>query len=210
MTGVAAGADGRRRVVLASANRGKAGEIGALLGPAWEIRLQADFGVGAAEETGSSFLENALLKARHAAAACGWPAMADDSGLEVDALGGAPGVRSARFAGQTASDAENIERLLADMSGVPDDRRTARFRCVIVLVRSALDLQPLIAEGCWEGRITRQPRGSGGFGYDPVFEDPATGLTAAELSAAEKNLRSHRGQAVHALCRLLGRASLID
>lgn len=203
MTGVAAGADTRRRVVLASANRGKAGEIEALLGPAWEVRLQAEFGVEPVEETGSTFLDNALLKARHAAAASGWPAMADDSGLEVDALCGAPGVRSARFAGATASDAENIERLLADMTGVPDDRRTARFRCVIVLVRSAFDTQPLIAEGCWEGRITRQPRGRGGFGYDPVFEDPATRLTAAELPAEEKNLRSHRGQAIHALCRLL-------
>lgn len=205
MTGAAPDAEGLRRVVLASTNRGKAKEIGALLGPAWEVRPQAEFGVEPIEETGSTFLENALLKARHAAAASGWAAMADDSGLEVDALDGAPGVRSARFAGEMASDAENIDRLLKDMSGVADERRTARFRCVIVLVRSALDGQPLIAEGCWEGRITRQPRGCAGFGYDPVFEDPATGLTAAELPAAEKNLRSHRGQAVEALRRLLGR-----
>lgn len=204
MTGVAPGPDGRRCVVLASANRGKAGEIGALLGPTWEVRLQAEFGVEPVEETGSTFLENALLKARHAAAVSGWPAMADDSGLEVDALGGAPGVHSARFAGATASDAENIRRLLADLAGVPDDRRAARFRCVIVLVRAALDPQPLIVEGRWDGRITRAPRGGGGFGYDPVFEDPVLRLTAAELLAVEKNQRSHRGQAVRALCRLLG------
>jgi XTP/dITP diphosphohydrolase len=203
MTGVLPSVDGQRRVVLATGNRAKAGEIRALLGPDWEVRLQGEFGVRPVEETGTTFLENALLKARHAAAATGWPAIADDSGIEVDALGGAPGVRSARFAGETASDADNLERLLAEMIDVAAERRSARFRCVIVLVRSPADPEPLVAEGCWEGRITRCPRGSSGFGYDPVFEDPATGLTAAELPAVEKNRRSHRGQATRALQRLL-------
>lgn len=190
---------GARRIVLASDNPGKAREIQALLGPEWEVVMQAHYGVCAPEETGSTFRENALLKARHAAAATGLPALADDSGLEVDALGGAPGVRSARYAGALASDADNVARLLAELAAVPEDGRSARFRCVLAYVRDAADPDPVIAEGTWEGRIVCSPRGSGGFGYDPVFEDPASGLTAAEMPAGLKNRRSHRARALEAL-----------
>ena len=192
-----------RRLVLATANRGKARELGALLGPGWEILLQSECGVAPVEETGATFGENALLKARHAAAATGLPALADDSGLEVDALGGAPGVYSARYAGPGASDAQNIDRLLAELAGVPPEQRTARFRCVLAFVRDAADPRPLIAEGAWEGRITGAPRGINGFGYDPVFEDPALASTAAELAPAAKNERSHRGRALRILGDLL-------
>lgn len=187
-----------RRVVLATGNAGKAQELQALLGPSWEIVLQSTLGVEPVEETGSTFAENALLKARHAAAATGLPALADDSGLEVDALGGAPGVRSARYAGPGATDAANVERLLAALSGIPPAGRTARFRCVLAFVRSADDPAPVLADGSWEGHIAAAPRGEGGFGYDPVFEDPA-GRTAAELPPAEKNARSHRGRALRQL-----------
>jgi XTP/dITP diphosphohydrolase len=186
-------------VVLATGNPGKAREIQALLGREWDVLLQSDLGVPPVAETGTTFVENALLKARHAAAFTGLPAIADDSGLEVDALGGAPGVRSARFAGPHANDADNLDLLLAELAHVPDEKRSARFRCAMVWVRSADDPDPVIAEGAWEGRITRSPRGIAGFGYDPVFEDPAEGRTAAELACAVKNDRSHRGKA----CRLL-------
>ena len=192
----------RPRVVLATGNRGKLREIQALLGDAWELVPQAEFSVSAVAETGATFAENALLKARHAAAATGLPAIADDSGLEVEALGGAPGVRSARYAGPGASDADNVDKLLAELAHVPGAGRAARFRCVVAYVRGADDPQPLLAEGAWEGRVTTTPRGHGGFGYDPVFEDPS-GQTAAELPAAIKNARSHRGQAVRHLRRLL-------
>lgn len=174
-----------------------------MLGPAWEVVLQSALGVGPVEETGRTFADNALLKARHAAAATGLPALADDSGLEVDALGGAPGVSSARYAGPRASDADNVDRLLAELAGVPAARRTARFRCVLAFVRDAADPAPVLAEGAWEGSIAEAPRGLAGFGYDPVFEDPASGLTAAELAPAAKNERSHRGQALRALVRAL-------
>lgn len=193
----------RRRVVLATGNPGKAREIQALLGDGWEVVLQSQLGVTPAQETGTTFLENALLKARHASGAAGLPAIADDSGLEVDALGGAPGVISARYAGDGASDQDNVDRLLAEMADVAEPQRTARFRCVMVYVRSPADPAPLVAEGCWEGRITRSPRGLGGFGYDPVFEDPTLACTAAELPAATKNAHSHRGQACRALQRQL-------
>ncbi len=189
----------RRRVVLATGNPGKAREIQALLGPAWEVLLQSALGVSPIAETGATFAENALLKARHAAAVTGLPAMADDSGLEVDALGGAPGVQSARFAGPGACDTDNLDLLLAELAHVPDERRTARFRCVMVYVRAAADPDPVVAEGAWEGRIARCPRGIAGFGYDPVFEDAADGFTAAELAPAAKNERSHRGRACRAL-----------
>jgi XTP/dITP diphosphohydrolase len=192
-----------RRLVLATGNAGKARELAALLGPDYELLLQTTLGVEAVEETGATFLENALLKARHASAATGLPALADDSGLEVDALDGAPGVYSARYAGPEASDAENVAQLLAALAAVPAGARQARFRCVLALVRSPDDPAPLIAAGSWEGRIAPAPRGTAGFGYDPVFEDPATGLTAGELPAAEKNARSHRGVALRALARLL-------
>lgn len=196
-----------RRIVLATGNRGKAREIAAMLGPAWDVLLQSDLGVKPAAETGATFAENALLKARHAAAATGLPALADDSGLEVDALDGAPGVRSARYAGEEASDAENVALLLARLAPVPSGRRGARFRCVLAYVRSADDPEPILAEGSWEGRIAAGPRGSAGFGYDPVFEDGLSGLTAAELPAARKNELSHRGQALRALRGLLEGAS---
>ena len=196
-----------RRLVLATGNRGKAWEIGAMLGPGWEVLLQSDCGVRPIEETGASFLENALLKARHAAAATGLPALADDSGLEVDALGGAPGVRSARYAGPGAGDGKNVDRLLAELAQIPDSGRAARFHCVLAYVRGPGDEHPIIAEGRWEGRITRSPRGSSGFGYDPVFEDPGSGLTAAEMTPAMKNERSHRGQALRALRQRLSISS---
>lgn len=192
-----------RRVVLATGNRGKAREFADLLGPAWELCLQSDLGVKPAAETGDSFAANALIKARHASAATGLPALADDSGLEVDALDGAPGVLSARYAGEAAGDADNLRLLLERMAAVPAGRRSARFRCVLAYVRSAADSAPLLAEGSWEGRIAVAPRGEAGFGYDPVFEDAASGLTAAELPAVRKNELSHRGQALRALRELL-------
>lgn len=192
-----------RRIVLATGNRGKAREFAAMLGPDWEICLQSELGVKPVAETGDSFAANALIKARHAAAATGLPALADDSGLEVDALDGAPGVLSARYAGEAAGDADNLRLLLERMAAVPADRRTARFRCVLAYVRGAEDPAPLLVEGSWEGRIATAARGAAGFGYDPVFEDGASGLTAAELPAERKNALSHRGQALRALRELL-------
>jgi XTP/dITP diphosphohydrolase len=202
------------RLVLASGNAGKLSELRALLaGTGIEVVAQGELGIDDIEETGLSFVENALLKARHAARASGLPALADDSGLCVDVLDGAPGLYSARYAqhaGTPAStdratrDAANIERLLAELDGVPDARRSARFCCVLALLRNPEDPQPLLAEGLWEGRILHAPRGTGGFGYDPVFLDPASGLSAAELAPADKHRVSHRGQALAALrARLL-------
>ena len=196
-----------RRLVLASGNPGKLREFAALLGPGWELVPQDRLGVAPVDETGTTFRENALLKARHAALATGLPALADDSGLEVDALGGAPGVYSARYAGPGASDAANNARLLAALADVPGPARTARYRCVLVLVAGPDDPAPLVAEGTWEGRIGFGPRGTGGFGYDPLFIDAASGLTGAELEPAAKNARSHRGQALGALRRLLAAGS---
>jgi XTP/dITP diphosphohydrolase len=193
-----------RRVVLATGNAGKVRELQALLGDSWTVLPQTECGVAPVEETGATFIDNALLKARHAARIAGLPAIADDSGLEVDALGGAPGVRSARFAGSGASDRENVELLLARLADVPDARRTARFRCVMVYVNGPGDQQFLSGEGAWEGRIVRAPRGNRGFGYDPVFEDPLAGCTAAELPAEEKNQRSHRARAWRALRAQIG------
>lgn len=190
-------------VVLASGNAGKVGELQALLGNSWRVHPQSRFGIAPVEETGHTFFENALLKARHAAALTGLPALADDSGLEVDALGGAPGVWSARYAGPAADDAANNAKLLAVLEGIPEARRTARYRCVLVWLCSADDPAPLVAEGTWEGRILDRPRGTGGFGYDPLFLDPVTGLTAAEMDPGAKNARSHRGQALGRLKTLL-------
>lgn len=193
------------RVVLATGNLGKLREFADLLGPAgFEFEPLSAFGVESPPETGHTFVDNALLKARHAAACTGLPAMADDSGLEVDALGGAPGVRSARYAAPPGShaspgDAANVAKLLHELRGVPPDARTARFRCAIALLRHAEDPVPLIGAGTWEGRILEQPCGGGGFGYDPVFEDLASGRSAAELTSAEKHARSHRGTALRAL-----------
>lgn len=190
-------------LVLASGNAGKVREFQALLGAAWRVRPQSEFAVRSVEETGSTFLANALLKARHAAQAAGLPTLADDSGLEVDVLGGAPGVRSARYAGSEADDVANNAKLLAALTGIPDPLRTARYRCVLVWLAGPEDETPLIAEGVWEGRILSAPRGGSGFGYDPLFLDPETGLTAAELDAPTKNARSHRGQALARLWSLL-------
>jgi XTP/dITP diphosphohydrolase len=195
-----------RRVVLASGNAGKLRELSSLLAPlGWELLPQSSLGIESVAETGTTFAENALLKARHAARLGRLPALADDSGIEVDALGGRPGVWSARYAGEHASDQENLEKLLAALRGVPRERRTARYRCVIAFVASAADPAPILAEGCWEGAIASAPRGAGGFGYDPIFlPRSAAGRTAAELGPAEKDAVSHRGQA---LAALLGRLS---
>jgi XTP/dITP diphosphohydrolase len=195
---------GIRTIVVASDNRGKLAEIRQLLADLeLELRPQSDFGIAGAAETGATFLENALRKARHASAGAGLPAIADDSGLEVSVLHGRPGVRSARFAGETATDVENIDTLLADLGKVPEQKRGASFRCVAVYIDGPDDETPLFAEGVWRGRILTVRRGSGGFGYDPVFLDPDSGKTAAELNAEEKNRISHRGQAFRALAGLI-------
>ena len=188
------------RLVLATGNVGKLREMRSLLAP-WgvDVRPQSEFTRAAAEETGLSFVENALLKARFAAEVSGLPAIADDSGLEVDALHGAPGIYSARYAGTSADDAANNERLLRELERVPDAERTARYRCAMVYLRWALDPAPLVCQASWEGRIGRLPRGRGGFGYDPLFLVDDGSQTAAELEAARKNEVSHRGRALRAL-----------
>ncbi len=192
------------RVVLASSNAGKLREFATLLADAgFEVVRQSELGVTDADETGLSFVENAILKARHAAAHTGLPALADDSGLVVDALQGQPGIYSARFAGEPRSDAANNSKLLAALQGVPVVQRTARFRCCIVFVRHAADPVPLIAEASWEGVILEALQGAGGFGYDPLFYVPSHACTAAELDAMEKNRISHRGQAMQRLRGLL-------
>ena len=192
------------RAVLASANPGKLREFAELLAPL-AVRLipQAELGIRPAAETGSTFLENALLKARHAAHHARLPALADDSGIEVDALGGRPGVWSARVAGEGSSDEQNLRRLLAELHDVPDGFRQARYQCVIVWVRAPSDPAPVIAQGAWEGSIAHTPRGRGGFGYDPVFLPAGEHRTAAELSSIEKNALSHRGKALRALVAML-------
>jgi len=197
------------RVVLASGNAGKLREFSELLGPSgFELVRQSEFGITPPPETGTTFLENALIKARNAAQLSGLPAIADDSGIEVDALGGAPGVFSARFAGEDASDEANLAKLQAALEGLPPEKRTARYRCVIVFVESALDARPLVGEGAWEGRIIPARRGTGGFGYDPSFVPVGETRTVAEMPAAEKNLQSHRGQAMRAFLAQLGRRSV--
>jgi len=195
------------RLVVASSNQGKLVEIREVLaGLHVELVAQGDIGIGDADETASTFIENALLKARHAARLSGLPALGDDSGICVDALGGAPGLFSARYAGAHGDAAANIAKLLAALRDVPDSARSANFYCVDVLLRHADDPAPLIAEGRWHGRILAAPRGSGGFGYDPVFFDPLLGRGAAELDAATKNRVSHRGQALAQLRDLLVKA----
>ena len=196
-----------QRLVLASGNPGKLAEFNALLADAgFQVHPQSEFAVEDAEETGLSFIENAILKARHAARATGLPALADDSGLCVDALDGAPGLYSARYAGTHGDHAANIDKLLQEMRDVPDERRGARFVCVLALVRHADDPQPIIAEGLWEGRILHARTGDGGFGYDPVFFSPSHGMSAAELPREMKHRDSHRGQALAVLrSRLEGR-----
>ncbi len=196
--------DGEGRVVLASGNAGKVREFGALLADVHlQVLPQSAFAVPEAEETGLTFVENAILKARNASLHTGLPAMADDSGIEVDALHGAPGIRSARYAGPGATDAANLRKLLDAMTDVPDAERTARFQCVIVYLRWAEDPTPILCQGTWNGVVTREPRGENGFGYDPVFLVPTHGCTSAELSSEVKNALSHRGQALRALVEAL-------
>jgi XTP/dITP diphosphohydrolase len=193
-----------QRIVLASGNAGKLAEIRQILvGTGIELVVQADLGIADADETASTFVENALIKARHAARVSGLPALGDDSGLCVDALGGAPGLISARYAGGHGDSAANIAKLLDALRDVPDGERGAHFHCSIVLLEHAQDPAPLIAEGRWSGCILRAPRGEHGFGYDPVFFDPVLGAGAAELDQPVKNRVSHRGQALAALREML-------
>jgi XTP/dITP diphosphohydrolase len=191
-----------KSIVLASGNPGKRAEIQALLAPfGTRVVTQVELGITEAEEPYDTFLENAMAKARHACFATRLPALADDSGLCVDALGGAPGVHSARYAGKPQSDLRNSQKLLADMAS--NENRRAHYVCVLVLMRGPGDTQPLIAQAEWHGEIARAPRGSGGFGYDPFFYLQDLDKTAAELDAAEKNRISHRGQALQKLLALL-------
>ncbi|MCL7945636.1 RdgB/HAM1 family non-canonical purine NTP pyrophosphatase [Marinobacter sp. ATCH36] len=193
------------RLVIASNNKGKIAELAELLKPLGLTPVaQGELGVGEAEEPAVTFVENAILKARHAARITGLPALADDSGLAVDALGGEPGVRSARYAGESASDEDNVRALLSAMEEVPENQRTAQFHCVLVYLRHADDPTPVICHGRWPGHILAHPRGEGGFGYDPVFLVPETGTSAAELSREDKGRISHRGRALTQLLEQLG------
>ncbi|MBE9395793.1 XTP/dITP diphosphatase [Pontibacterium sp. N1Y112] len=185
------------KIVLASGNKGKLREFNQVLGQMdVEVVPQSDFNVSDADETGLSFVENAILKARHAAQITGLPALADDSGLEVDALQGAPGIYSARFSGPDASDADNNAKLLELLKDLPAEKRTARFRCLLVFMRHAEDPTPLICQGTWEGQILTEARGDNGFGYDPLFLIPDLDKASAQLPPEQKNVLSHRGQAV--------------
>ncbi len=188
---------------MASSNAGKLREIARILGDLdIEVVPQSEFGVSDADETGDTFVENALIKARHAAAATGFAAIADDSGLAVDALDGRPGVYSARYSGPDGDDEKNIDKLLAEMDGVPDEERGAAFHCVACYVTPEAS-EPVVAAAEWRGQILRERRGDGGFGYDPVFFDPEIGRGSAELSAEQKNARSHRGKALRELAQKL-------
>jgi XTP/dITP diphosphohydrolase len=193
-------------LIVATANAGKLAELSRLLaGTQWRLVTQRALGVTPVEETGATFRENALLKARHAAAVGGLATLADDSGLEVDALDGAPGVQSARYAGEGATDEDNVAKLLGALRRVPAAQRSARFRCVIVLVRDAHDPNPIVCEGVWEGTIADVPRGANGFGYDPVFLPRNGTATSAELTPQAKDGLSHRGQALRQLLPALSR-----
>ncbi|KNC17636.1 nucleoside-triphosphate diphosphatase [Pantoea sp. RIT-PI-b] len=196
-----------QKVVLATGNPGKVRELADLLAAfGLDIVAQTELGVESAEETGLTFIENAILKARHAADITGLPAIADDSGLAVDALGGAPGIYSARYAGVDASDQQNLEKLLVALENVPEGKRQAQFHCVLVYVRHAADPTPLVFHGSWAGEITRSAAGEGGFGYDPIFYVPELGKTAAELSKDEKRAVSHRGKALTLLLEAMRNA----
>lgn len=193
-----------KKIVLASGNRGKVREINQILaGLDIEVVPQSDYDVPEIEETGLTFVENAILKARNAAKCTGLPAIADDSGLEVDALRGAPGIYSARYAGPGTDDTKNLQKVLQQLEGVAEAERSARFQCLLVYVEHDLDPTPIICQGTWEGRITTEPTGENGFGYDPVFFVPEQGCTSAQLSAEEKNRLSHRGQALQCLLHAL-------
>ncbi len=196
-----------RRIVLATGNAGKLGEMRLILaGHGLEVIAQSEFGITPPVEDGDSFVANALIKARHAAAIAGLPAIADDSGLEVEALGGRPGLHTARYAGPQADERANNDLLLAELAGLPPESRAARYRCAMVLVRDAADSAPILAEASWSGRIGFEPRGTGGFGYDPLFIVAGGTWTAAEMPAVEKNRVSHRGQALTALAAAMQRA----
>jgi len=198
-----------KKIVLASNNQGKLREINQLLaGIDLEVLPQSAFGALDVEETGLTFVENAIIKARHASHVTGLPAIADDSGLEVDALQGAPGIYSARFAGAGATDEANLDKLLRELAHVPEAERTARFQCLMVLMRHPTDPTPIMCQGTWEGRILLEPRGSGGFGYDPVFFVPDQNCASAELAPEVKNRLSHRGQALRALLDALTQAGI--
>jgi XTP/dITP diphosphohydrolase len=193
-----------KEIVLASSNPGKVREINQLLATLdLHVQPQSEFGVIDAEETGLTFVENAILKARNAAQHTGLPAIADDSGIEVDALNGAPGIYSARYAGSNASDQANLEKLLAELDGLPEAKRSARFQCLMVFMEHANDPTPVICQGTWEGRILPAARGDNGFGYDPVFYVPSHDCSSAELPADVKNALSHRGQALRQLVTAL-------
>lgn len=194
-----------RRVVLASANAGKLRELNALLAPhGLDVVPQSQFEIPSIEENGESFVENAIIKARHAARLSGLAAIADDSGLMVDALDGAPGIYSARYAGEGASDSENLELLLHNMRDIPDPRRGARFVSLVVYMNDPQDPCPVVCEGIWSGRLSHAPRGDGGFGYDPVFYPNDCECTSAELEPAHKNTISHRARAMQVLLARLG------
>ena len=189
-----------QKIVLASNNKGKVREFGEMLSPLnMEIVPQANFNIEDADETGLTFVENAIIKARHASAIAKLPAIADDSGLEVDALNGAPGIYSARYSGEGATDEKNLLKLLEALKDVAAEKRSARFQCVLVYMRHAADPTPLIFQGTWEGMISTEPHGENGFGYDPVFYVPTHDCSSAELSAEVKNSLSHRGQALKKL-----------
>jgi XTP/dITP diphosphohydrolase len=189
-----------RRVVLATGNAGKLAEMRAILASHdLEVIAQSVYGISPPVEDGADYIANALIKARHAAAQAGLPAIADDSGLEVDALGGRPGLHSARYASPAASAPDNNKLLLAELAGIPERQRAARYRCAMVFVRDAADPLPVITEAAWEGRIGLEPRGLGGFGFDPLFIVDGDSRTAAEMPAEKKNRVSHRGQALMAL-----------
>ena len=194
------------KIVLATGNAGKVREMNQILsGLDIEILAQSAFNTPDAEETGLTFIENAIIKARNAAAHSDLPAIADDSGIEVDALNGAPGIYSSRFAGEGATDQANLEKLLADINDVPDAQRTARFQCVMVYLRHANDPTPLVCQGTWEGTLLRETRGTNGFGYDPIFYVPTHQCTSAELPPEVKNQLSHRGQALRQLVEALSK-----
>jgi len=193
------------KIVLASSNQGKLREIQQVLAHMdMQLVPQSEFNVSDADETGLSFVENAIIKARHAAAISGLPALADDSGLEVDALQGRPGIYSSRFAGDKATDGDNIQKLLSELEGVESQLRSARFQCVLVYMRHAKDPSPIIAQGSWEGFILEEQRGHNGFGYDPIFYIPEHQRTSAELDAEIKNQHSHRARALEQFVELMG------
>ena len=194
-----------KKIVLASNNKGKVREFGEMLSTInLEVLPQATFNIDDADETGLTFVENAIIKARHASAIAGLPAIADDSGLEVDFLKGAPGIYSARYSGKGATDEKNLLKLLDALKDVPEEKRTARFQCVLVYMQHENDPTPIICQGTWEGVILTEPQGENGFGYDPIFYVPTHNCSSAQLNAEEKNKLSHRGQALKKLREVLG------